>query len=228
MANPVSRFLRRYDLQGLWSALWIGGFLAALIWSAIAPKDYYTWFLEVAPALIAAVVLLATRRGFALTPLAYLLILIHAVILMIGGHYTYAEVPLFDRLGALFDWQRNNYDKVGHFAQGFAPAIVAREILIRFHVVNGRSWLNFLVACIVLAISAFYELLEWWVALLSRDAADAFLGTQGYVWDTQSDMAWALFGAVAALLILGRFHDGQLRRLDSGRAGARSSRSRSR
>jgi putative membrane protein len=218
--------LRR--LRGLGPWLWVGSFIAVFIWSAIGPKDYYTWLLEVAPALIAAVVLLATRRRFALTPLAYLLILVHAVILMIGGHYTYAEVPLFDRFAALFDWQRNNYDKVGHFAQGFVPAIVAREILIRFTVVNGRRWLNFLAVCFVLAVSAFYELLEWWVALLSGDAADAFLGTQGYVWDTQSDMAWALFGAVLALLLLGRIHDRQLDRLAAEQAGAGLSRTRSR
>jgi putative membrane protein len=204
------------------AALWTAIFVAVLAWSAVAPKDYYTWLLEVSPAVIAAAVLLATRRRFPLTPLAYVLILIHAVILMVGGHYTYAEVPLFDDIGDWLGWQRNNYDKVGHLAQGFVPAIVARELLIRLRIVNARGWLNFLVVCFALAVSAFYELLEWWVALLSEEAADAFLGTQGYVWDTQSDMAWALFGAVLALLLLSGVHDRQLARLGSSRRTERS------
>ena len=129
---------------------------------------------------------------------------------MVGGHYTYAEVPLFDRLAEMFDWQRNHYDKVGHFVQGFVPAILAREILLRKAVVNGRAWLNFYVVCFCLAFSAFYELIEWWVAVLSGESAEAFLGTQGYVWDTQSDMAWALTGAVLSLLLLSRYHDRQI------------------
>jgi putative membrane protein len=213
----------RRDLRGLGPWLWVGSLATVFIWSAIQPKDYYTWLLEVFPAVIAAGVLAATRRSFPLTPLAYLLILAHAVILMVGGHYTYAEVPLFDHIADLLDWQRNNYDKLGHLAQGFVPAIVAREVLIRLNVVNGRGWLSFLIVCFTLAVSAFYELLEWWVALLSREAAEAFLGTQGYVWDTQSDMAWALFGAVAALVLLGRIHDRQLERLMAEQAGSGSS-----
>ncbi|MGZ5621704.1 MAG: DUF2238 domain-containing protein [Methylobacter sp.] len=163
---------------------WLAIFFSALIWSVIHPKDYLTWMLETAPAVIAFIVLIATCQKFRLTDLAYSFILIHSLILMIGGHYTYAEVPLFDWLKDSFNFDRNNYDKVGHFAQGFIPAIIAREILIRNHVVENIKWLNFLVICICLAISAFYELLEWWVALLSKKAAEAFLGTQGYVWDT--------------------------------------------
>jgi putative membrane protein len=195
---------------------WLGIFFSTLIWSAICPKDYLTWLLETMPAMIAVVVLIATRRKFRLTGLAYSLILIHSLILMVGGHYTYAEVPLFDWLRDIFGFDRNNYDKVGHFAQGFTPAIIAREILIRNHVVESIKWLNFFIICICLAISAFYELIEWWVALLSQEAAEAFLGTQGYIWDTQSDMAWALFGAMLALVLLSRIHDRQLSRLVAG------------
>jgi putative membrane protein len=169
-----------------------------------------TWVLEVTPALVGLVVLAWTWRSWPLTPLLYALILGHCVILMVGGHYTYAEVPLFDWIRDLLHQSRNNYDKLGHFAQGFVPAIIAREILIRKAVVNGRGWLNFIVVCICLAISAFYELVEWWVAALSGDSASAFLGTQGYVWDTQSDMLMALLGAIAALLALSGVHDRQL------------------
>jgi putative membrane protein len=140
------------------------------------------------------------------------LILIHCIILIVGGHYTYAEVPLGDWVREAFDQTRNNYDKLGHFAQGFIPAIIAREIFIRLNVINFAGWRNFLIVCLCLSISAFYELIEWWVALLSAEAADSFLGTQGYVWDTQSDMAWALFGAITALVVLGGLHDRQLRR----------------
>ena len=193
--------------------IWLTVFGAALIWSAILPKDYFTWFLEVAPAIIAVAILGATARRFPLTDLVYVLILIHSLILMVGGHYTYAEVPLFDWIRDTFDLARNNYDKVGHLAQGFIPAIVAREVLIRKGVVQGRSWLNFLVVCICLAISAFYELIEWWVALLSGESAEAFLGTQGYVWDTQSDMMLAMIGALLALATLWKIHDRQLARI---------------
>jgi putative membrane protein len=190
---------------------WIGIFAAVLVWSAIEPHDYPTWFLEVLPALIGAAVLWFTRRSFPLTSLAYLLILIHCVILMVGGHYTYAEVPLFDWIREAFDQSRNNYDKLGHFAQGFVPAIVAREVVIVKNVFNDVAWRNFFIVCFCLGFSAFYELIEWWVALLSGEAAESFLGTQGYIWDTQSDMALALLGAILALLLLGRLHDRQLR-----------------
>lgn len=193
--------------------LWGGIYLAVLVWSGIEPKNIYIWFLEVLPALIAGGVLLATRRRFPLTPLVYILILVHSLILMQGGHYTYAEEPFFNWLKEVLGWPRNNYDKVGHFAQGFIPAMVAREILLRKGVVSGRGWLSFLVVCVCLAISAFYELLEWWVAALSGTAADAFLATQGYVWDTQSDMGLALLGAILALLLLTKTHDHQLVKL---------------
>ncbi|MBU4176382.1 MAG: DUF2238 domain-containing protein [Proteobacteria bacterium] len=193
---------------------WTAIYLTALVWSAIEPKDFSIWFLEVLPALIGGGVLVATRRRFPLTPLVYILILIHSLILMQGGHYTYAEEPFFNWLKEVFGWPRNNYDKVGHFAQGFIPAMVAREILLRKAVVSGRGWLNFLVVCVCLAISAFYELLEWWVAALSDTAADAFLATQGYIWDTQSDMGMALLGAILALIVLGKMHDRQLVRYE--------------
>ncbi len=186
---------------------WLSVYSLVLIWSGIEPADRFTWFLEVAPALIGLVVLLLTRRRFPLTGLAYTLVLLHCIILMVGGHYTYAKVPLFDWLSTAFELGRNNYDKLGHFAQGFVPALLAREILIRNAVVNGHAWLNFFILCFSLAFSAFYELVEWVVALLSEEAADAFLGTQGYVWDTQSDMGWALLGAALSLLLLGRYHD---------------------
>ena len=193
---------------------WLGIFLLVLAWSAWQPYDYVTWWLEVLPALLAVVILAATRTRFPLTPLAYWLILAHCIVLMVGGHYTYAEVPLGDWLMEATGGQRNNYDKLGHFMQGFVPAIVAREILIRNHVLARRGWLSLFVVSICLAFSAFYELVEWWVALLSDEAAESFLGTQGYVWDTQSDMFLALAGAVIALLTLGRIHDRQISQLD--------------
>lgn len=193
--------------------LWLSIFGAVFVWSAIDPNDGVIWALETLPALVALVILVATYRSFSLTPMLYWLILAHCVILMIGGHYTYAEVPLFDDISTWIGWERNNYDKVGHFAQGFVPALVTREIIIRNQVVNGRGWTAFFVVCVCLAISAFYELIEWWVALISQEAADAFLGTQGYVWDTQSDMGFALLGASSALLFLSRAHDRQLARL---------------
>jgi putative membrane protein len=190
--------------------LWLLVYFLVLIWSAIGPKDYYTWFLEVFPALIAFALLAATYTRFRFTPLAYFLILVHCIILMIGGHYTYAEVPLFDWIRDTFNMTRNNYDKVGHLAQGFIPAVIAREILLRQRVVTNRNWLTFIVVCICLAISAFYELIEWWAALFSGKAAEAFLGTQGYIWDTQSDMAIALLGSVLALALLSKVHDSQI------------------
>jgi len=190
--------------------LWLLIYFIVLIWSAINPADYFTWFLEVAPALVGLAVLAISYSKFKLTNMAYILILIHCIILMVGGHYTYAKVPLFDWLRDYFEWERNNYDKVGHFAQGFIPAIIAREILMRKAVVNGAKWLGFLVVCFCLAFSAFYELIEWWVALSTGESAEAFLGTQGYVWDTQSDMGLALLGAIVALILLRKIHDKQL------------------
>ena len=193
--------------------LWVLIFTTVFVWSAVAPKDYFTWFLEVLPAIIGIILMALTYRSFRLTPMLYILILIHMIILMVGGHYTYAEVPLFDTISDYLGQDRNNYDKLGHFAQGFVPAILAREILIRKHAVNGRGWLVLFVLSICLGFSAFYELIEWQVAVWSDTAAEAFLGTQGYIWDTQSDMAWALFGAVSALLLLSRWHDRQLQKM---------------
>lgn len=186
---------------------WIIIFTSILIWSGIGPKDQFTWFLETAPAMIGAILLLITYHSFRLTPLLYFLILLHCIVLMIGGHYTYADVPFFEM------FERNNYDKVGHFFQGFVPALLAREIFIRKQVVNGKVWMNFVVVSICLAFSAFYELIEWWVAEATGENAEAFLGTQGYVWDTQSDMALALSGAIVSILVLSRFHDKQLKEL---------------
>ena len=193
--------------------LWTVSFFAVLIWSAIAPKDYPTWVLEVAPAIIGFAALAITRKNFPLTTLSYSLILLFCWLLMVGGHYTYAEVPLFDTIKEIFNQSRNNFDKLGHFAQGFVPAIVCREIIIRLKIINGKFFTHFFTLCFCLALSAFYELLEWWVALLSEEAAEAFLGTQGYVWDTQSDMAWALFGAMCALTLLSPVHDKQIKQL---------------
>ncbi|MEP5569744.1 MAG: DUF2238 domain-containing protein [Halioglobus sp.] len=190
--------------------LWLTVFLVTLAWSAINPKEPITWALEVAPAVIGLLVLALTRNTFALTPLLYGLILVHCLILMVGGHYTYAEVPLFD---GLFGAERNNYDKVGHFAQGFVPAMIARELLIRKQVVINAAWRNVIIVCFCLAFSAFYELLEWVAAVMMGSSADAFLGTQGYQWDTQTDMAMALLGAIVALITLGPIHDKQLKRI---------------
>lgn len=196
-------------------ALWIAVFTGVLVWSGIGPKDGVTWGLEVLPAVLGAGVLWFTRNSFPLTPLVYVLILVHCVILMYGGHYTYAEAPLGEWMRETLGGFRNDYDKIGHFAQGFIPVMVAREVTIRLGVFTSAAWRNFFLVCFCLAVSAFYELIEWWVALLSEEAADAFLGTQGYAWDTQSDMGWALLGAVSGLLLLARLHDRQLADLAS-------------
>jgi len=198
------------SLSAWQTSAWLAIFVATLLWSAVAPKEYGTWVLEVLPAVIGFGILAATFQRFPLTPLLYWFILAHCLILMVGGHYTYAEVPLFDRIEEWLGQSRNNYDKLGHFAQGFVPALIAREILIRRNIVNGAAWVQILSVALCLAFSAFYELIEWLVALLSDEAADSFLGTQGYVWDTQSDMAWALFGAISALVLLTRLHDRQI------------------
>ena len=187
---------------------------AVFVWSAIHPHDYFTWILVTFPAIIGFVILVATYRRFPLTPLAYTLLMIHAAILMIGGHYTYAEVPLGFWMRDFLHTARNDYDRIGHFAQGFVPAIIAREILIRRNVVRNRGWLYFIIVCICLAISASYELLEWRVSVATGAKGDAFLGTQGDVWDTQEDMATALVAAMIAPLILGRLHDRQIDRAD--------------
>jgi putative membrane protein len=185
--------------------------MVVLVWSGIAPKDFMTWCLEVFPAVLGAIVLWFTRERFPLTTMVYVLILIHCVILMIGGHYTYAEVPIGDWWRDLNGGTRNDYDKLGHLAQGFIPAMIARELVIRLSVFNSARWRDFFIVSFCLGFSAFYELIEWWVALLSDEAADSFLGTQGYIWDTQSDMGLALLGAIAALLVLSKLHDKQMR-----------------
>ncbi len=183
---------------------------AALVLSGIRPYDRLTWFMEVLPVLIAAPLLLASRERLPLTQLAYVLIAVHGLILIYGGAYTYARVPAGFWLQELLGFSRNPYDRVGHLAQGFVPAIVARELLLRVFRIEGRKILFFLVLCVALAISAFYELIEWWAALVMGMEAHEFLGTQGDVWDTQWDMFLALTGAVTALLLLGRWHDRQI------------------
>jgi putative membrane protein len=186
---------------------------AVFVWSGWHPADRLTWILEVFPVVVAVPVLAATRKRFPLTSLVLVLIAIHAIVLMVGGRYTYAEVPLFNWIRDAWDLSRNHYDRVGHFAQGFVPAMIAREVLLRKTPLRACGWLFFLVLCVVLAISATYELVEWAAALATGSRADAFLGTQGDPWDTQKDMALAGVGGVAAQLLLSRLHDRQLARL---------------
>jgi putative membrane protein len=194
--------------------------LLGLLWSGLGPHDRLTWFLEVVPVLIAVPLLVWTARSFPLTPLAYLLIAVHALILMYGGHYTYALTPLGDWLQDVFGFTRNHYDRIGHLMQGFGPAIIARELLLRTSPLKPGKWLFTLITLSILGVSACYEFTEWWAALAGGDAAGAFLGTQGDVWDTQWDMFLAGCGAVAAQLLLARLHDRQLLALDP--AGLRS------
>lgn len=183
---------------------------AVFVWSVIKPHDYFTWFLEVFPVLIVLPLLIATYRKFPFTHLVYVLILLHAIILLVGGHYTYAEMPLFSWLRDYYSWDRNYYDRLGHVAQGFIPAIVTREILLRASPLRSGKWLFFLVVCVCLAASACYEFLEWWVALASGSDAVAFLATQGDIWDTQWDMFLALLGAISAQVLLAKLHDKQM------------------
>lgn len=182
-------------------------FFGVLIWSAINPKDLFTWFLEVLPALIGLIVLTATYNRFRFTNLIYFLVLIHAIILIVGGHYTYAEMPLFNWIRDTFHLARNYYDRLGHFAQGFIPAIIVREILLRKSELTRGKLLSFVIISICLAISASYELIEWGVAEATGSAADAFLGTQGDVWDTQWDMFMALLGAILSLVSMSNLHN---------------------
>ena len=188
---------------------------AVLVWSGIAPRDRFTWVLEVAPVLIGVPILVALRQRLRLTRLVYTLLWIHALILMVGGKYTYAEVPFGFWLQDAFGFSRNHYDRIGHFAQGLIPAMLVREVLIRRSPLGGSRWLPFLVVCFCLAFSALYELIEFWTALATGEAAEAFLGTQGDVWDTQWDMQMALIGAVTALATLSRAHDRQLARIST-------------
>jgi putative membrane protein len=188
-------------------------FFGVLIWSALNPKDYFTWILEVAPGIGGFIVLGLTYRRFRFTNFVYTLMLMQCLILFVGGHYTYAEVPLFDRIRELVGGTRNNYDKVGHFAQGFVPAMMARELILRLNVTKSRAWTNYFAVSSALAISALYELIEWWTALLTGESAEAFLGTQGYVWDTQSDMLLALIGSVMAVALFSRYHDAKMKEI---------------
>ena len=194
-------------------ALLLATVLAVLAWSGLAPFDRFTWWLEVAPTLIGLAVLIPTRRRFPLTPLVYTLVVLHMVILCVGGKYTYALVPLGDWARDAFHLSRNHYDRLGHFAQGFVPAMIARELFIRWKVIPSARWRAFLIVSVCLAISACYELIEWLVAISSGAASDSFLGTQGDVWDTQEDMALALVGAICALVFMGKWHDRQLARI---------------
>ncbi|MET0108439.1 MAG: DUF2238 domain-containing protein [Candidatus Thiodiazotropha sp.] len=202
-------------LQAQSELLWLGGGVASLlILSGLDPvADRYTWFLETLPVMIGLPLLYYTWQGFPLTILVYRLLALHAVILIIGGYYTYAEVPLFNWLRDSYELSRNHYDRIGHFFQGFVPAMLAREILLRRSPLRPGRWLFFLCICFCLAFSAFYELIEWWVALMSEQAAEAFLGTQGDPWDTQTDMFLALIGAICAQLLLVKIHNRQLFRL---------------
>ncbi len=202
--------------QSRWLAALALATLVLLVASGWRPHDRATWLMEVLPVLIVLPLLAATRRRYPLTPLLYALIFVHAAVLMLGGAYTYARVPLGFELQELFGLSRNPYDKIGHFFQGFVPALAAREILLRGEYVRGRRMLAFLVVCVVLAISASYEFIEWGAALALGQGADEFLGTQGDPWDTQSDMFCALLGALAALIALSRRHDRQLARLHGG------------
>lgn len=190
-------------------------FFTVAIWSGINAFDQVLWFLEAGICIAALVALAVTFRRFKFTDLTYVFILIHCIILFIGAHYSYAKVPLFDWIRDFFDSDRNNYDKVGHFAQGFIPSLVARELLIRLDVVRKRSWIPFFVICLSLSISAFYELIEWWVALLSNDGAEDFLGMQGYEWDTQSDMFFALLGAICMLIFLSKIQNRQIEQINT-------------
>ncbi len=185
-------------------------FFSGLVISGIQPKDYFTWFLEVLPALLAFAILAWTYRRFRFTDMVYLLILVECYILFIGGHYTYAEVPLFNWIRDYLGGTRNNYDKLAHFTQGFIPAMLVREFLVRLQVIARKSWLPFVVVCICVTISVLYEFFEWFMAVATGEAAEAFLGTQGYEWDTQSDMLMAMIGATVAMLTMARWQDRQI------------------
>ena len=188
-------------------------FFSGLTISAIKPHDYFTWALEVFPAIIGFFILLFTFKKFTFSYLTYVLILVHCYVLFVGGHYTYAEVPLFNWIQDVFHQSRNNYDKVGHFTQGFVPAIIAREIFVRFKIVKSGTWLSFVTICTCITISVLYEFLEGLVAILSGQSADSFLGTQGYIWDTQSDMLYAAIGAVCMVTCMSKVQDTQITRI---------------
>ena len=189
-------------------------FFISLVASVINPKEGFTCFLEVLPAIIGFLILAFTFKKFRFTNFTYTLILIHCIILFIGGHYTYAEVPFFDYIKEVFHQSRNNYDKVGHFAQGLVPAMIIRELFIRKKVIANQSFFNFIIVSICLAISAAYEFIEWFVSIATGDGGDAFLGTQGYVWDTQSDMLFATIGAIVGLILFSKIQDNQIQKTD--------------
>ncbi len=190
-------------------------FFAGLIISAINPHDYFTWFLEVIPAFVGLIILVITFKWFRFTDFTYFFILIHCYILFIGGHYTYAEVPLFNWIKDAFDQSRNNYDKVGHFAQGFIPAMIARELFIRKEIVKKGFWLSLITVCVCLSVSVVYELGEWMIAIVSGQSAESFLGTQGYIWDTQSDMLYALIGALCMIVFMSGLQDKYINKMNS-------------
>ncbi|AWG22054.1 hypothetical protein FFWV33_11275 [Flavobacterium faecale] len=195
--------------------LMITVFFVFLLWSISNPKEGFTCFLEIIPAIIGALVLALTFKKFRFTNFTYFLILIHCIILFIGGHYTYAEVPFFDFIKETFHQSRNNYDKVGHFAQGLVPALITRELFIRKKVISNPSFFNFIIVSICLAISAAYEWIEWGVSLVTGEGGDAFLGTQGDIWDTQSDMLFATIGAISGLLLFSKIQNKQLNLLEA-------------
>ena len=195
------------DMRKYW--ILVGLFLAVMIVSAIHPHDYFTWTLEVFPAILGFLTLCLTFNKFRFSTFTYSLILIHCTILFIGGHYTYAQVPVFDWIKEVFHQSRNNYDKVGHFAQGFIPAAITRELLIRKEIVKSNNWIAFFTVCICLSISVLYEFIEWFVAIVSGQSSEAFLGTQGDVWDTQSDMLFALIGATCMVVFIAKIQDKQ-------------------
>jgi putative membrane protein len=182
-------------------------FFVGLIGSAINPHDYFTWILEVFPAIIGLMVLMFTFKRFRFTYLTYMLILVHCYILFVGGHYTYAQVPLFNWVKDVFHQSRNNYDKLGHFAQGFIPAVIVRELFIRKKVIQSKVWLPVLTVCVCMSISMLYEFLEWFVSVTSGQSGDSFLGTQGDIWDTQSDMLFATIGAICMVTLLAKTQD---------------------
>jgi putative membrane protein len=204
------------DQRPLW---FLGCFAPVLAWSWVNPHDRFTWWLESVPIVGGIPLIFAFQKRFPLSSFLLVLIWLHGVILLVGGHYTYAQVPLGEWAKDWFGWTRNNYDKLGHLAQGLVPAVLARELLMRNSPLKGSRWLGFLVVCVALAFSAFYELLEWFIAVTKGDAAEAFLGTQGDPWDTQTDMLMALIGAIVSVVFLRGLHDRSLAKLSAGRAG---------
>ncbi len=206
--------MKQENRVGKFHIFLLGSLLLVLVWSAIKPHDYFTWFLEVLPALLAVSIFALIFKKFRFTNLVYTIVWFHCIVLMVGGKYTYAEVPLFDYFKEVFGLARNNYDKVGHFMQGFSPALIVREVFIRQEIVNGKWWTYFLAVAVPLAFSASYEFVEWWVAVATDDSAEAFLGTQGYVWDTQTDMFMCFIGSILSLFLLSGRQNRQMKSLE--------------